>query len=132
VLTPESVEAIRDYYIRIRKQGEGEEASVPLTARQLEAFVRLAEAAARTRLSDRVEIEDAERGIRIVDYFLKKIMGGEKFDIDVIATGISHSQRERMRVLLDIIDRGQAKEVLKRLVSDGRVYQPTVGTYRTV
>jgi replicative DNA helicase Mcm len=156
VLTPDAVEAIRDYYIRIRKQGEGEEASVPLTARQLEAFVRLAEAAARTRLSERVEIEDADRGIRIVDYFLKKIMGGEKFDIDVIATGISHSQRERMRMLLDIIerlskggrgakeddvladaedaniDRGQAKEVLKRLVSDGRVYQPTVGTYRTV
>ncbi len=156
VLTPEAVEAIRDYYIRIRKQGEGEEASVPLTARQLEAFVRLAEAAARTRLSEHVDIEDADRGIRIVDYFLKKIMGGEKFDIDVIATGISHSQRERMRMLLDIIerlskggrgakeddvladaedaniDRAQAKEVLKRLVSDGRVYQPTVGTYRTV
>ena len=156
VLTREATAAIREYYIRIRKQGEGEEASVPLTARQLEAFVRLAEAAARARLSQTVEREDAERGIRIVDYWLKKIMGGEKFDIDVIATGISHSQRERMRILLDIIekltkggrganeddvladaegfniDRAQAKEVLKRLVSDGRVYQPTVGTYRMV
>ena len=157
VLTSEAAEAIREYYIRIRKQGEGEEASVPLTARQLEAFVRLAEAAARARLSPLVEHEDAERGIRIVDYFLKKIMGGEKFDIDVIATGISHSQRERMRILMEIIDklsaggraaleddvladaeegfnidRGQSKEVLKRLVSDGRVYQPTVGTYRMV
>ncbi len=156
VLTDEAFGVLRDNYIRIRKQGEGEEVSVPLTARQLEAYLRIAEASARVRLSDRVEQQDAERAIRIVDYFLKKIMGGERFDIDIIATGISHSQRERMRILLDIIDkftkggrgaseddvlagaeefnidRAQAKEVLRRLISDGRVYQPTVGAYRMV
>jgi replicative DNA helicase Mcm len=156
VLTDDSFTVIRDYYIKIRKQGEGEEASVPLTARQLEAFIRLAEASARVRLSDKVEIEDADRAIRISDYFLKKIMGGERFDIDVIATGISHSQRERMRILLDIIDQltrggeapgeddvlseaegyniehGQAKEVLRRLVSDGRIYEPVAGKYRVI
>ena len=156
VLTDEAVEDIKDYYINIRKQGEGEEASVPLTARQLEAFIRLAEASARVRLSAHVTKEDADRSIRIVDYFLKKIMGGERFDIDIIATGISHSQRERMRILLDIIDqltrggespseddvlaeadgfnidRGQAKEVLARLVSDGRIYTPKAGHYRVI
>jgi replicative DNA helicase Mcm len=154
VLTDEAFRVLKDNYIRIRKQGEGEEASVPLTARQLEAYLRIAEASAKVRLADRVEEEDAERAIRIVDFFLKKIMGGERFDIDVIATGISHSQRERMRILLDIIDkftkggrgateddvlagaeefnidRVQAKEVLRRLNSDGRIYEPTVGTYR--
>jgi replicative DNA helicase Mcm len=154
VLTDEAFSVIRDYYISIRKQGEGEEASVPLTARQLEAFIRMAEASAKVRLSPQVEREDADRAIKIVDYFLKKIMGGDKFDIDVIATGISHSQRERMRILMDIIDqltrggeapteddviseaenfnieRGQAKEVLRRLVSDGRIYEPKSGRYR--
>jgi replicative DNA helicase Mcm len=156
VLTDEAFASIKDYYITIRKMGEGEEASVPLTARQLEAFIRLAEASARVRLSELVEQEDADRAIRIVDYFLKKIMGGDRFDIDVIATGISHSQRERMRILLDIIDqltrggeapteddilveaegfnidRSQAKEVLVRLVSDGRIYTPSAGRYRVI
>ncbi|UCC93713.1 MAG: minichromosome maintenance protein MCM, partial [Thermoplasmata archaeon] len=138
------------------KQGEGEELSVPLTARQLEAFIRLAEASARVRLSEFVTREDADRSIRIVDYFLRKIMGGERFDIDVIATGISHSQRERMRILLDIIDqltrggespseddilaeaeavnieRSQAKAVLDRLKADGRIYTPKAGHYRVI
>jgi replicative DNA helicase Mcm len=156
VLTDEAWGVIREYYITIRKQGEGEEASVPLTARQLEAFIRLAEASARVRISDHVTLEDADRAIRIVDYFLKKIMGGDRFDIDVIATGISHSQRERMRILLDIIDqltrggeapeeddilaeaegfnidRSSAKSVLARLVSDGRIYQPKAGRYRVI
>ncbi len=156
VLSEEAFNVIRDYYINIRKQGEGEEASVPLTARQLEAFIRLAEASARVRLSEFVSKEDADRAIRISDYFLKKIMGGERFDIDVIATGISHSQRERMRILLDIIDqltrggespseddilaeaegynidRSAAKSVLARLVSDGRIYTPKAGHYRVI
>ncbi len=156
VLTDDAFTAIKEYYITIRKQGEGEEASVPLTARQLEAFIRMAEASARVRLSELVEQEDADRAIRIVDYFLKKIMGGERFDIDIIATGISHSQRERMRILLDIIDqltrggeapteddvlaeaegfnieRSQAKDVLSRLVSDGRIYTPSAGRYRVI
>ena len=156
VLTDEALDVIKDYYVNIRKQGEGEEASVPLTARQLEAFIRLAEASARVRLSEHVTKDDADRAIRISDYFLKKIMGGERFDIDIIATGISHSQRERMRILLDIIDqltrggespseddilaeadgfnieRGQAKEVLARLVTDGRIYTPKAGHYRVI
>jgi replicative DNA helicase Mcm len=156
VLTDDAFSTIKDYYINIRKQGEGEESSVPLTARQLEGFIRLAEASARVRLSELVEQEDADRAIRIVDYWLKKIMGGERFDIDVIATGISHSQRERMRILLDIIDqltrggeapteddilaeadgfnidKSQAKEVLARLVSDGRIYTPSAGRYRVI
>ncbi len=156
VLTEDAFSAIKEYYITIRKQGEGEEASVPLTARQLEAFIRMAEASARVRMSELVEQEDADRAIRIVDYFLKKIMGGERFDIDIIATGISHSQRERMRILLDIIDqltrggeapteddvlaeaegfnieRSHAKDVLSRLVSDGRIYTPSAGRYRVI
>ena len=156
VLTEDAFSAIKEYYITIRKPGAGVEASVPLTARQLEAFIRMAEASARVRMSELVEQEDADRAIRIVDYFLKKIMGGERFDIDIIATGISHSQRERMRILLDIIDqltrggeapteddvlaeaegfnieRSHAKDVLSRLVSDGRIYTPSAGRYRVI
>ncbi|HKS59631.1 MAG TPA: minichromosome maintenance protein MCM, partial [Thermoplasmata archaeon] len=42
VLTNEALQTIEDYYVRVRKQGEEKDAPVPITARQLEALVRLA------------------------------------------------------------------------------------------
>ncbi|UCE73089.1 MAG: minichromosome maintenance protein MCM [Methanomassiliicoccales archaeon] len=104
VMTKEASDALRDYYTSIRKQGEPEGSSVPITARQLEAFVRLSEASARIRLSDRVQEDDAKRAIRIVEYYLRKVAGEEgRFDIDIIESGTSQSQRERIRTLRRII-----------------------------
>jgi replicative DNA helicase Mcm len=54
------------FYTDLRKTGEGKDTPVPVTARQLEALVRLSEASARVRLSNKVTIEDAERTIKIV------------------------------------------------------------------
>ncbi len=53
---------LEDFYVAIRKQGAEPDAPVPITARQLEALVRLSEAAARARLSNIVSVEDAEAG----------------------------------------------------------------------
>jgi len=104
VLNDEAMKLISDFYLKIRKQGEGEGASVPITARQLEAFVRLSEASARARLSNIAEVEDAERAVRIVEYYLRKIAGeGDRLDFDIIATGTSHSQREQITILKDLI-----------------------------
>jgi len=158
VMNDEAVKLISDYYLKIRKQGEGEGASVPITARQLEAFVRLSEASARARLSRVVEADDAARAIRIVEYYLRKIAGeGDKLDFDIIATGTSHSQREQIGILKKLISQlskdadprkgvsaeelfkaagsegiaeDRAKTLIKRLSQSGEVYSPSNGYYK--
>ncbi|MDH7508714.1 MAG: ATP-binding protein [Methanomassiliicoccales archaeon] len=155
VLTDEAMKIIHDYYLQIRKQGEGEGASVPITARQLEAFIRLSEASARARLSPLVTAEDAHRAVRIVEYYLRKIAGeAGRLDIDIITTGTSKSQREQIGVLRKLIsdlsdprkgvpvetlveaaDREGIPEdrvrlLLKRLSTAGEIYSPSPGYYK--
>jgi replicative DNA helicase Mcm len=156
VMSDDSLEILKNYYVDFRSSSED---SVPFTPRQLEAFVRLAEASARIRLSQKVEINDAKRAISIIDQYLRRVgMDREtgKFDIDIIATGISHSQHERMRSIIDLIKRlcnesadGNAsrsdiiseaeieglesrkvEEALDRLKRNGQIYEPTHGKYK--
>jgi len=108
VLTDEALAALEDYYVSVREQGEKPDAPVPITARQLEALVRMSEASARARLSTRVTIDDAHRAIRVVEKFLKRITTADgQTDIDVVTTGVSHSQRERTLLFHDIMVRLQ-------------------------
>ncbi|RCU47315.1 ATPase [Haloplanus salinus] len=106
-MTDEAKAAIRDFYVDLRAKGADEDAPVPVTARKLEALVRLAEASARVRLSDTVERADADRVIEIVRSCLQDIgvdpETGE-FDADVIETGTSKSQRDRIKSIKDVIE----------------------------
>jgi len=111
VLSAEALSAIEDFYVQVRKQGEDPNAPVPITARQLEALVRLSEASARARLSAIVSVEDAQRAIKIVTSFLARVATTEgQLDIDTVTTGVSHSQRERMELLFGIMRRLQAEK----------------------
>jgi replicative DNA helicase Mcm len=155
VLGDEAMKLIADNYLQIRKQGEGEGKSVPITARQLEAYVRLAEASARARLSRNVTLDDARRSVRIVEYYLGKIAGEDgKLDYDIIATGISKSQREQIVIIRELIRQNADREkgvgiemlinlaqedgvpedrvrtLIKRLLDNGEVYQPSGGYYK--
>ncbi|MDH7516869.1 MAG: minichromosome maintenance protein MCM [Candidatus Thermoplasmatota archaeon] len=156
VMNDEAFEILKNYYVDLRSSSED---SVPFTPRQLEAFVRLAEASARVRLSEEITVDDARRAISIIDKYLRRVgLDREtgKFDIDIIATGISHSQHERMRTLMDIIQKlcneskdGNAargdiireaeiigiestkvEEALERLKRNGQIYEPMHGKYR--
>ena len=94
------------FYTDLRKTGEGKDSPVPVTARQLEALVRLSEASARARLSNKVTLEDAERTIKIVMNCLKNVgvdPDTGALDADIIASGTSMSQRNKIKVLRDII-----------------------------
>ncbi|MDP2796270.1 MAG: minichromosome maintenance protein MCM [Methanoregula sp.] len=105
ILSIEAKEALIGYYLRLRGLAEPNKA-VPVTARQLEALVRLAEASARIRLSNTIEIADAERVIHIVDACLRQVAYDAKtgtFDIDKVATGISKEKRDIIRVIKDAI-----------------------------
>lgn len=156
VLTDDALEVLKNYYVDFRSSSED---SVPFTPRQLEAFVRLAEASARIRLSEVATVDDAKRSISIIDQYLRRVgMDREtgKFDIDIIATGISHSQHERMRMLIDLIkqlctkspegnaDRSEiiseaeimglesskVESALNKLKRDGQIYEPMHGKFR--
>ena len=156
VMTDEALEILKNYYVDFRSSSEE---SVTFTPRQLEAFVRLSEASARMRLSQDVTIDDAKRAIYIIDQYLRRVgMDREtgKFDIDIIATGISHSQHDRMRTIIDIIQRlsneakdgnalradvireseieglesGKVEEALDRLKRNGQIYEPVHGKYK--
>jgi replicative DNA helicase Mcm len=155
ILSDDAIKLISENYLRIRKQGEGEGKSVPITARQLEAYVRLAEASARARLSKAVTLGDAQRAVQIVEYYLGKIAGEDgMLDYDIIATGISRSQREQIVVIRELIKHNADREkgisiemliqladndgvpeervrtLLKRLLDNGEVFQPSGGYYK--
>ena len=155
VMSDDAMRTLEKYYVDIRKMGEGENASVPITARQLEALIRLSEASARARLNPLVMPEDAARAIKIVEYYLGKVASeGGRRDIDLIATGTSKSQREQIYVLRSLVQqlsderRGVSMEelvqkavsenipedrvraLLKRLSDAGEVYSPQPGYYK--
>ncbi|MCU4972414.1 cell division protein [Halobacteria archaeon AArc-m2/3/4] len=158
-MTEEAREAIRDFYVDLRSKGTDEDAPVPVTARKLEALVRLSEASARIRLSDTVEIEDAERVIDIVHSCLQEIgidpETGE-FDADIVEAGTTKSQRDRIKNIkqlitdieeeyddgapIDIVldraneigmDQSKAEHEIEKLKQKGEVYEPSTDNLRT-
>jgi len=159
-MTEEAKEAIRKFYVDLRAQGESEDAPVPVTARKLEALVRLAEASARVRLSDTVEEEDADRVIEIIRSSLKDVgMDPEtgEFDADIVEAGTSKSQRDRIRNISALVEelqdeyddgapveevldraeevgmeRSKAEHEIEQLKKQGEVYEPSQNHLRTL
>jgi len=156
VLSEQAIKMIEDSYLETRKMGEAKGASVPITARQLEAFVRLSEASARARLSPIVERRDAERAVNLVNYYLEKIVGtGGAMDIDRILTGTSKKERDLMPLIVDIFKENEgpdglsAEEVtkfaegiginadevlrlLEKMAKSNDLYKPRDGNYKLV
>jgi len=106
-LTNEARKMMEDFYVEWRTKYLGDESgNVPLTARQLEAMVRLAEASARVRLDTEIRPEDTQRATKLLENSLKALGTDPetgKIDIDRIETGISSSQRSRIHELLEIV-----------------------------
>ncbi|MBI1973854.1 ATP-binding protein [Candidatus Micrarchaeota archaeon] len=155
-LSEEALKKIQGFYTDLRKLGETQKA-VPITARQLEAIVRLAEASAKGRFSQLVEEEDAERAIGLFKYYMKEIgLDREtgQLDIDIIATGSSRSKSDKLMKLFFIIKKlnkdydevqhemvveeaksqGIKVEEIESLIStlkrNGDIYSPRYGVYK--
>ncbi len=165
VLTEGALNEIKDFYVKMRglgteERGFGNEKAVraiPISARQLEALIRLAEASARVRLSEKVTRKDSRRAIELITYCLLQV-GLDKetgrIDIDRISTGIPASQRDRIYTVKEIImelenkigktipiddiiraslERGIAEsdveEIMERLKRSGDVYEPRSGFF---
>lgn len=110
VMTKAAINEIKDFYVMLRNSGkESEEGAkpIPISARQLEAVIRLSQASARVRLDDKVTRDDARRAIDLITYCLMQVGFDPEtgqIDIDRMTTGISASTRNRITVVKEIID----------------------------
>lgn len=157
-LTDEAKEYFGKYYVSLRTQGQDSNKPVPVTARQLEALIRLGEASARLRLSNKVTLDDAKRVIKILEACLKKVGVDPDtgfLDADIIATGMTKSTRDRTKSVMDIIrdiskeqqgpaprdavldraeaigiDRAKAEDIIDRMRRDGSLFEPRSGMLR--
>ncbi len=158
-LTPGAIEEIRDFYVNLRNTttvGEVEGVKpIPISARQLESLVRLAEGSARVRLSTKVTRTDARKSIAIMRYCLMQVgLDPEtgQIDIDRISSGVTASTRNKIHLVREIIGlfeskgkksipmedivaeateknipEAQVEEIIEKLKREGEIYEPRRG-----
>ena len=108
-LSDEAIEEIRQFYVELRNKPVSSESAlrpIPISARQLQALVRMAEASAKVRLSQTVQIEDAQRAIEIMKYYLMQVgydYESKSVDIDRISGKYSFSQRSKIMIVKETI-----------------------------
>ncbi len=113
-LTDEAVKEIKRFYVNLRNQPSLTDSGVkpiPISARQLEALVRMAEAHAKIRLSKKVEKKDALSAIALMKYYLMQIGYDDEtktIDIDRIG-GNPASQRNKIHIVREAIEELEAK-----------------------
>ncbi|HNQ55742.1 MAG TPA: AAA family ATPase, partial [Methanothrix sp.] len=160
-MTLEASKALQEYYLGVRAQyNSGPNQPVPTTARQLQALMRLSVASARLRLSNQVEIQDANRAIALTDACLRKVgidQSTGSYDAGAIDTGITRTQVDAISTLKNIIreicktnngiapaldilkaaeeaglNEDRAQKVLERMRIGTEIMEPRPGYYRLV
>jgi len=157
-LSDNAVDEIKKFYVSLRNTttiGEDEIKPIPISARQLEALVRLAEGSARIRLSNTITRRDAKRAVSLLKHCLMQVgfdYETGQIDIDRISTGIPASQRGRITVIKEIIDElekrlgksiplediiaeaseknieeAQVEEIINRMKRAGDIFEPKRG-----
>lgn len=106
---PEELDdVVTDWFVEFRQANGGDtDNPVPVTARKVEAIERIAEAHARARLSETVSEQDLQRATALIEDSLRDVgMDPDtgQFDADVVETGMSKSQTELVKDLVEIID----------------------------
>lgn len=158
-MSAEAKDYFRDFYVNLRSTGQEDDAPVPVTARKLEGLVRLGEASARLRLSDVVEVEDAERVVSLVKEVLRDVgvepVTGE-FDAEIVEVNDSELPEDPTEKIHSIVrelegeyedgapeetvfdraetngmERGRTEHALEKLRRQGKVYEPMQGHLRT-
>ena len=162
ILTDEANEVLKNFYVDTRNSSNTEENTpVPITARQLEAIIRLAEACAKMKLKEVVDKEDAQKAVRLQMACLKEVgvdpETGE-IDADIVSGGTPKSDRNKMQTILNEIgmleeefagnaplntvisnmeekyniSEEKVKEIIRKLVQKGVIFDPSSGYYRRV
>ena len=160
-LTDEANEVLKEFYVSTRNSNPEEQGPVPITARQLEAIIRLAEACAKIKLKETVDREDAEKAVRLQLSCLKEVgvdpETGE-MDADIVSGGTPKSDRDKIqRVTEEIklleeeyagdaplnmlisnmsdkynVSEDKTEQIVRNLVQKGVIYEPRTGYFRRV
>ncbi|MEM0364386.1 MAG: minichromosome maintenance protein MCM [Candidatus Nitrosocaldus sp.] len=110
LLSKEAEDKIFEYYMQMRANASPD--AMTITARQLEALIRLATARARLMLRNTVTAEDAERAIYIFNVMLNKVgvdVKTGKVDLGVLH-GMPSSERSKMQLFLDVFNALSGKD----------------------
>ncbi len=156
VMTDGATSIIQDSYLRIRDMGKSN-GTITITARQLEALVRLSEASARCRLSNVVNDSDARKAVELVEYYLSSMASnnGGQWDMGAIDSGFTKKDRDRTKVVLSAIDmygspegitldeivmhvtdeglaESEVSKILHALSNNGTIFSPRPNMYKKV
>ncbi|MFA4887211.1 MAG: LAGLIDADG family homing endonuclease [Candidatus Nanoarchaeia archaeon] len=141
VMTKAAITAIKDFYVDLRNSGKADEGGVrpiPISARQLEALIRLSEASAKIRLDEKITREDAMRAITLLKGCLMEVGFDPEtgqIDIDRVSGGITASTRNKIMNIKEIITALEAKgirtipidqivaEAALKGIEEGKVYE---------
>lgn len=156
-LTKDAVDELKKFYIDLRNKPVSSESAmrpIPISARQLQALVRLSEASAKMRLSPEVTGEDSKRAIDLMKYYLMQVgydYESKTFDIDKISGKISSSERNKVFTVRDVINelegrmgklipveevekelegkltKDEIEDALTKLASNGVIFKPRKG-----
>ena len=160
-LTDEANEILKEFYVSTRNSNPEEQGAVPITARQLEAIIRLAEASAKIKLKEHVEREDAKKAVDLTLFCLRDVgvdpETGE-IDVEILEGGTPKSHRDKIQKVTEEIklleeefageepltvlvsnmndkygvSEEKTEEIVRNLVQKGVIYQPTTGYFKRV
>jgi replicative DNA helicase Mcm len=160
-LTDEAIAVLQKFYVDMRGGAAEDDSPVPITARQLEALIRLSEASSRIRLGTEVTGVDAQRAITIQMKCMKQVGYDPetgKLDIDKVEGRPAKSDRDKIRIVTEVIgelgeeyggrtpknilitemsDRynmseEKAEEIIKILKRKGIIFEPQQGYLKIV
>jgi len=156
--TTAALDIVKDFYIKLRSNS-GED-TIPITTRQLMSIIRIAEASAKIRLSPVVTEDDVNLAKELLLYSLKEVginPETNRLDIDIIMSGISSTQRQKLSKVLDIIkdlqkdfpdgvplnevlneskkynlEEEKVRETIEKLLKEGYIYESGDKKYKAV
>ena len=158
ILTKEAEDKILAYYLKMRNV-ESEE-MITVTPRQLEGLIRLATARARLLLKTKVEEEDAQRAIELLQNMFEDAgidVNTGKVDLGVLQ-GRPRSEVSKMQLFMDIVKQlegvpkksvpeellyeeliksekftdEEARNIVRKMAREGSIYESKPGHYNTV
>ncbi|MDD5959228.1 MAG: minichromosome maintenance protein MCM [Methanobrevibacter wolinii] len=160
-LSDEAMEVLKEFYVSTRNSSAEEQGPVPITARQLEATIRLSEACAKIKLKDTVDANDAHEAVKLQLSCLKEVgldpETGE-IDIDKVEGRTPQSDRDKIQKVIEEIrnlqeeygdqapenvlisnltdkysmDEDKSKRIIKSLSQKGIIFQPSNGYFKLV